>query len=57
MSKNEYKFCEDFCPLYEAIEEYNATHKIHISCIEGINCNYIAEVVKENRERMRGGKE
>ena len=57
MSEDEYKHCKDFCPLYEAIEEYNATHKKNISCILGINCNYIVGVVKENRERERGGKE
>lgn len=57
MSEDEYKFCEDFCPLYEAIEEYNNTHITPICCSRGIDCSYIAEIVKENRERVRGGKE
>ena len=47
MNKDEPKYCEDFCPIYPAIEKYNADHVIKIQRCFGI-CEHIDEVVSKN---------
>lgn len=36
------RYCEDFCPIYNAIKDYNASHKPIISCPTEM-CNKVAE--------------
>lgn len=47
----EYKYCQDFCPLYQAIENFNKGRKGEpFSCTEAkIDCGYIEKIVKQNR--------
>lgn len=49
--EDKYKNCEDFCPIYRAIEEYNQNpnHKERLTC-SAFDCDKIVEVVKKNRE-------
>lgn len=48
---DEYKYCQDFCPLHYAIEEYNRGCVEPFSCtMAKIDCNYIEKLVKINRD-------
>lgn len=50
------KYCEDFCPIYPAIEKYNAEHIIKIQRCFGI-CEYIEDVVRKNNELLADKRE
>lgn len=48
---DEYKYCQDFCPLYHAIEEYNRGCGEPFSCtMAKIDCDYIVKLIKSNRD-------
>jgi len=48
---DKYKYCQDFCPLYQAIENFNRGSKGKpFSCIQAkIDCGYIEKIVKQRR--------
>lgn len=47
---NEYKFCQDFCPLYQAIEDFNKGRGTLFSCTGAkIDCGYIEKIVRQRR--------
>ena len=49
---DEYKYCQDFCPLYQAIEDFNRKSKGEsFSCAQAkIDCGYIEKIVRQRRE-------
>ena len=48
---DKYKYCEDFCPLYQAIEDFNRRSKGEpFSCTKArIDCGYIENIVRQRR--------
>ena len=44
-----YKYCENFCPIYSAIRQYNIGHGHTISCSQEM-CEEIVSVVMKNDE-------
>ena len=47
MDKKEYCYCEDYCPIYQVIDNYNWSHKEKIYCTEDM-CLYLTETVRKN---------
>ena len=50
---NKYEYCQDFCPLYHAIAEFNKTRGNNcepLLCSKAkIDCNYIEKIVRQSR--------
>jgi hypothetical protein len=47
---DKYKYCQDFCPLYQAIEDFNKGRGIFFSCTQAkIDCGYIEKIVRQRR--------
>lgn len=53
---DKYKYCQEFCPLYQAIEEFNKTRSKGepLSCTKAnIDCSYIEKIVRQRRKEVR----
>ena len=50
MNENEDKkqYCDDFCPIYASIREYNNTHENKIFCTTDM-CKNVTEAYEANR--------
>ena len=44
------RYCEEFCPIYKVIEEYNSSNEHNIYCNTEM-CKHIREVCAMNLEK------
>ena len=49
------KNCEDFCPIYEAIRQYNACHTHKICCATTM-CKNVTEAYVLNKRELESTK-
>lgn len=50
--EDKYKYCQDFCPLYKAIEDFNKGRRKGepLLCVNAkIDCSYIEKIVRQSR--------